>query len=301
MDGNGAVRSVQAADLDHGRRAGREAVVPAPAREPRAHLLALPDPRDARPDPREVHRRRAATSACCSARSSCSASRRPSTRWTTTAASSAGASTRACSSPGRGRGGDGFLEIDVHRCAADEPGKSRLHVEVEVANFYPAIASRLGRWLYTNTQSRIHVLVTHGFLRSLAKLNLAESRVGAATRRVDERPRPRRPPRPTAPAADRWRAATPDPGERPFRPVIQGRSSTTAERRTRAASRGRASRRCGGSCPSAPRMTSDSVVAWPDERKCTPSTTSPSVTPVALKKQSSEATRSSIVSWRSRS
>jgi hypothetical protein len=79
---------------------------------------------------------------------------------------------------GRGRGGDGFLEIDVHRCAADEAGRSRLHVEVEVANFYPAIASRLGRWLYTNTQSRIHVIVTHGFLRSLAKLKLAESRVG---------------------------------------------------------------------------------------------------------------------------
>lgn len=78
----------------------------------------------------------------------------------------------------RGRGGNGFLEIDVHRCPADEPGRSRLHVEVEVANFYPAIASRLGRWLYTNTQSRIHVIVTHGFLRSLAKLKLARSRVG---------------------------------------------------------------------------------------------------------------------------
>jgi len=73
----------------------------------------------------------------------------------------------------RGRGGDGYLEIEVERRDVN-----RLHVEVEVANFYPAIASRLGRWLYENTQSRIHVIVTHGFLRSLAKLDLAESRVG---------------------------------------------------------------------------------------------------------------------------
>jgi len=77
-----------------------------------------------------------------------------------------------------GRGGKGYLEIDVQRCPAEEDGSARAHVEVEVANFYPAIASRLGRWLYENTQSRIHVIVTHGFLRSLAKLDLAESRVG---------------------------------------------------------------------------------------------------------------------------
>ena len=96
----------------------------------------------------------------------------------------------------QGRGGNGFLEIDVHRCAADEPGRARLHVEVEVANFYPAIASRLGRWLYTNTQSRIHVLVTHGFLRSLAKLRLAESRVGRYAT-VDEVPDPGDRPTPT--------------------------------------------------------------------------------------------------------
>ena len=54
----------------------------------------------------------------------------------------------------------------------------RLHVEVEVANFYPSIASGLGRRFYELTQSRIHVLITHGFLRSLARLDLAESRVG---------------------------------------------------------------------------------------------------------------------------
>jgi hypothetical protein len=78
----------------------------------------------------------------------------------------------------RGRGGNGYLEIDVERCDPEAEGEGRLHVEVEVANFYPAIAHGLSRWLYANTQSRIHVLVTYGFLRSLANLDLAESRVG---------------------------------------------------------------------------------------------------------------------------
>ena len=77
-----------------------------------------------------------------------------------------------------GRSGDGFLEIDVHRCAADRPGFERVHVEVEIANFYPALATWVARWFYANTQSRIHVLVTHGFLRSLARLDLEPSAVG---------------------------------------------------------------------------------------------------------------------------
>jgi hypothetical protein len=78
----------------------------------------------------------------------------------------------------RGRGGDGYLEIDVRLLDCDVPGQARINVEVEVANFYPAIASRLGRFLYTNTQSRIHVIVTHGFLRRLAKRDLEESVAG---------------------------------------------------------------------------------------------------------------------------
>jgi len=77
-----------------------------------------------------------------------------------------------------GRSGDGYLEIDVKRCPADEPGYEKVHVEVEVANFYPALATWVARWFYANTQSRIHVLVTHGFLRSLARLELEESAVG---------------------------------------------------------------------------------------------------------------------------
>jgi hypothetical protein len=78
----------------------------------------------------------------------------------------------------QGHEGDGYLEIDVQRCDAPQAGMGRLHVEVEVANFYPSLASGIANWFYANTQSRIHVLVTHGFLRSLARLDLAESRVG---------------------------------------------------------------------------------------------------------------------------
>jgi hypothetical protein len=79
----------------------------------------------------------------------------------------------------RGREGDGYLEID--------------HVEVEVANFFPAIASTVGRWFYSATQSRIHVLITRGFLHSLARLDLAQSKVGRFAT-VDQVPSPRLPP-----------------------------------------------------------------------------------------------------------
>ena len=78
-----------------------------------------------------------------------------------------------------------------------------MHVEVEIANFYPSIASRFGQWLYAVTQSRIHVLVTYGFLRSLAKLDLAESRVGRFASAG-------RGPRPAGPVA--LRAARLEPG-----------------------------------------------------------------------------------------
>jgi hypothetical protein len=77
-----------------------------------------------------------------------------------------------------GHEGDGYLEIDVRRLPGDAPGRAKLHVEVEIASFYPAIAFRITRWVYANTQSRIHVLVTHGFLRSLERLELEESAVG---------------------------------------------------------------------------------------------------------------------------
>jgi hypothetical protein len=88
-----------------------------------------------------------------------------------------------------GHEGDGYLEIEVHRLPGDRPGRATVHIEVEVASFYPAIALRIARWFYAQTQSRIHVLVTHGFLRSLAKLELEESAVG----RFADGSEPRRP------------------------------------------------------------------------------------------------------------
>jgi hypothetical protein len=78
----------------------------------------------------------------------------------------------------RGRDGRGHLQIEVRRSPGADPEHAQLHVEVEVANFYPSIASGLSRRLYNATQSRIHVIVTYGFLRSLARLDLAQSRVG---------------------------------------------------------------------------------------------------------------------------
>ncbi len=78
----------------------------------------------------------------------------------------------------RGRDGGGYLQIEVRRRPSENPSQVHLHVEVEVANFYPSIASGLSHRLYNATQSRIHVIVTRGFLRSLARLDLAESRVG---------------------------------------------------------------------------------------------------------------------------
>ena len=72
----------------------------------------------------------------------------------------------------------GHLEIEVERGPAERPGYARAHVSVEVANFYPALSVWVARWFYAATQSRIHVLVTHGFLRSLARRELEESAVG---------------------------------------------------------------------------------------------------------------------------
>lgn len=75
------------------------------------------------------------------------------------------------------RDNDGFLEIDVRRLPQGRPGHGRMNVEVEVANFYPALA-RPFKWFYTNTQSRVHVIVTHGFLKRLARMELEQSAVG---------------------------------------------------------------------------------------------------------------------------
>ena len=100
---------------------------------------------------------------------------------------------------GRGRG---YLRISVERPAEPaagpdegpaDAGEATAIVRSEVASFYPMIAgwgwfSRVGRLLYRATQFRIHVLVTNGFLRSLATLDLAPSLVGALATRPHRRP-----------------------------------------------------------------------------------------------------------------
>ncbi len=74
--------------------------------------------------------------------------------------------------------GCGFLSLDVRHVGQDADGRVKLRIEVEVANFYPAIAAGFSTPVYEATQSSIHVLVTHAFLRSLARLDLAKSKVG---------------------------------------------------------------------------------------------------------------------------
>ena len=81
----------------------------------------------------------------------------------------------------------GHLRISVER-PADLNGDDEVTVRVasEVGAFVPMLTlpglralSGFGRWLYRQTQLRIHVIVTHAFLRSLGNLELEESRVGA--------------------------------------------------------------------------------------------------------------------------
>lgn len=93
---------------------------------------------------------------------------------------------------GRGRG---YLRVTIRRLDRPElpPDRESVLVTAEVANFYPGlrfsgIFTRIGAWIYNQTQLRIHVLVTHGFLRSLTSLELPESRVGSLREENDGTP-----------------------------------------------------------------------------------------------------------------
>jgi hypothetical protein len=88
---------------------------------------------------------------------------------------------------GRGRG---YLRIAVERPPGGNGETMTVRVSSEVTSFYPMLAAarpggragalgRLAAWFYAQTQLRIHVVVTNGFLRSLARLELPESVVGA--------------------------------------------------------------------------------------------------------------------------
>jgi hypothetical protein len=80
----------------------------------------------------------------------------------------------------------GYLKIAVERPPPEQAGaEATITVSSEVAAFIPALSfhgsgvfNRFGRWLYRFTQLRIHVIVTHGFLKSLGNLRLERSRVG---------------------------------------------------------------------------------------------------------------------------
>jgi hypothetical protein len=89
----------------------------------------------------------------------------------------------------------GLLRITVTRPQGDTPDPfaeppaantagaiESVRVDVEVSNFYPAIAAKLSDHLYRWTQSAIHVIVTYGFLRSLAHGELEESKAGRFAR-----------------------------------------------------------------------------------------------------------------------
>ncbi len=83
-----------------------------------------------------------------------------------------------------GRDRNGFLRIAVSRPDPASAATETLRVRLEVRNFYPWLRgsgrfARFGAWLYGQTQLRIHVLVCNAFLRSLARLELPPSRVGA--------------------------------------------------------------------------------------------------------------------------
>jgi hypothetical protein len=89
--------------------------------------------------------------------------------------------------------GRGHLRITVRRVERrpdDPPGCERVRIRSEVENFYPFLRgsgwfARIGARLYAATQLRVHILVTNGFLRSLARLDLPPSTVDALGESAD--------------------------------------------------------------------------------------------------------------------
>jgi hypothetical protein len=90
--------------------------------------------------------------------------------------------------------GKGYLRITVERREdwSDGPGGLQVaHVTSEVGNFYPTIAgwgwfAKIGQFIYRITQLAIHAVVTDAFFRSLARLDLAPSVVGALREQAGE-------------------------------------------------------------------------------------------------------------------
>ncbi|MEA2448331.1 MAG: hypothetical protein QOG63_263 [Thermoleophilaceae bacterium] len=88
----------------------------------------------------------------------------------------------------------GYLRISVERREdwSDGPGGLQVaRVTSEVGNFYPTIAgwgwfAKIGQFIYRITQLFIHAVVTDAFFRSLARLDLAPSVVGAMRQQAEE-------------------------------------------------------------------------------------------------------------------
>ena len=99
--------------------------------------------------------------------------------------------------------GSGHLQVEVRRLESPVPDRAVLRIEVDVSNFYPSIAAGFSTPVYEGTQSFVHVLVTHAFLRSLATLQLVESRIGKLAVGTDAtgEPPPPEPPRSSERAA----------------------------------------------------------------------------------------------------
>jgi hypothetical protein len=80
--------------------------------------------------------------------------------------------------------GKGYLRISVERREDSDGDLLTARVSSEVANFYPMLGGwgwfkKIGALIYRITQLRIHAIVTDAFFRSLARLDLAPSVVGA--------------------------------------------------------------------------------------------------------------------------
>jgi hypothetical protein len=81
----------------------------------------------------------------------------------------------------------GHLKICVERPEElNGTGEVTVKVSSEVGAFVPMLTfpglrslSGFGRWVYKQTQLRVHVIVTHAFLRSLGNLELEQSQVGS--------------------------------------------------------------------------------------------------------------------------
>jgi hypothetical protein len=90
--------------------------------------------------------------------------------------------------------GKGYLRIEVERREDWSDGYGGLQVArvtSEVGNFYPMIGgwgwfAKIGRFVYRITQLAIHAVVTEAFFRSLARLDLAPSVVGAMRAKAEE-------------------------------------------------------------------------------------------------------------------